>query len=182
MEVRDQGLFNNSDEEEDDDDDDDEEDDGENDKEQLTEKQKRELRENEEKKESKAKAKAEAKKKSAETRAAAKTASQSQLTVANMESTGGTTVQAPDSLIAYVPPMDSAAFSDRPTTMDSEEMQAKIWQDDKDKIARKRLVKMRTVQHKIDNNLALERDIEEWLAVYDILASPSVFAQSGGSS
>jgi hypothetical protein len=78
--------------------------------------------------------------------------------------------------------MDSAAFSDRPTTMDSEEMQAKIWQDDKDKIARKRLVKMRAVQHKIDNNLALERDIEEWLAVYDILASQSVFAQSGGSS
>ena len=54
------------------------------------------------------------------------------------------------------------------------EMQKMMWQDDKDKIARKRLATLREVQRKIDNNLALERDIEEWLAVYDILASPSV--------
>ena len=53
-------------------------------------------------------------------------------------------------------------------------MQKMMWQDDKDKIARKRLATLREVQRKIDNNLALERDIEEWLAVYDILASPSV--------
>jgi hypothetical protein len=49
--------------------------------------------------------------------------------------------------------------------MDSEEMQAKMWQDEKDRLARKRLASLREVQRKIDNNLALERDIEEWLAV-----------------
>ena len=179
--IRDQGLFNNSDDDDDGDDDDDDEDDGEGETQKLTEKQKRELREKEAKKESKDQARADAKKKSAETRAAAVAAKDvanftddSQLTVGNM--TGDSV--ASTSAIEFVPPIGADAYSERPTTMDGEEMQAKMWQDDKDNIARKRLDKMRTVQHKIDNNLALERDIEEWLAVYDILASPSVFAQS----
>ena len=169
-------MFNNSDDDEDDDDDDDDEDDGEGETEKLTEKQKRELREKESKKESKDKARAEAKKKSAETRAAALAAKDVANFTDNSQLTGGSV--ASTSAIEFVPPIGADAYSERPTTMDGDEMQAKMWQDDKDNIARKRLDKMRAVQHKIDNNLALERDIEEWLAVYDILASPSVFAQS----
>ena len=53
-----------------------------------------------------------------------------------------------------------------------------MWQDEKDQIARDRLASLTAKQKKIDDGLALERDIEEWLAVYDILAAPNVFAQS----
>jgi len=49
--------------------------------------------------------------------------------------------------------------------MDSEEMQMKMWQDERDRLARKKLASLREVQRKIEGHLALERDIEEWLAV-----------------
>ena len=54
----------------------------------------------------------------------------------------------------------------------------KVWQDEKDQIARNRLASLRAKQKKIDEGVALDRDIEEWLAVYDLLAAPNVFAQS----
>ena len=44
-------------------------------------------------------------------------------------------------------------------------MQMKMWQDETDRLARKKLASLREVQRKIEGDLALERDIEEWLAV-----------------
>ena len=130
IEIRDQGLFNNSDEEEEDDEDD-EDDDGESGKEKLTEKEKRALREKEEAKAKKDQDRATAKSKSAATRAAsAASAQQDDAVVANdeyekaMQSTGGSTVvQAPVSEIVYAPPEEDT-FSSRPTTMDTEGMRS----------------------------------------------------------
>ena len=144
--------------------DDEDGDDGESDKQQLTEKQKRELREKEQAKEAKTNARNAARQKAAESRAA-RAASDAQVIPNDEFEMSKTGVTVPSNGVEYVPPDHLDTFSDRPTTMDSEEMQQKMWQDEKDRLARKRLASLREVQRKIDNNLALERDIEEWLAL-----------------